>query len=80
MHKQGKKEWCRKDRQELMELVLWEPAPAQHMEQKHGKTESPGKMGDVEDLQDVLALLGKWKWRRKLLLSSLRAFQVEIRL
>lgn len=36
-----------------MELDLWEPAPAQHMEQKHGKTESPGKTGDVENLQGV---------------------------
>lgn len=78
MHKQGTKEWCGKGRQELTELVLGEPAPAQHMEQKHGKTESPGKTGDVEDLQGILALLGKWKWRRKLLLSSLRAFQIEI--
>lgn len=65
------------DRQELIELVLWEPAPAQHMELKHGKTESPGITGNVEELQGILALLGKWKWKRKLLLSSLPAFQIE---
>lgn len=56
-----------------MELFLWEPAPAQHMAKR-----SPGKTGDVEDLQGILALLGKWKWKRKLLLSSLPAFQIEV--
>lgn len=57
-----------------MEVVLRDPALAQHGrgEQERGKTESPRKTGDVEELQGVLALLGKWKWRRKLLLSSPR--------
>lgn len=56
-----------------MEVVLQEPALAQRREQDHGKTENPGKTGDVEEPQGVLALLRKWKWRRKLLLSCLRA-------
>lgn len=50
---------------------LKEPAMSWHGEQEHGKSEIPGKTGDMEELQGVLALLRKWKWRRKLLLSSL---------
>lgn len=40
-----------------MEVVLQEPALARRREQDHGKTENPGKMGDVEEPQGVLAQL-----------------------
>lgn len=58
-----------KGRQELLQGVLWEPAPAQHR--------SRGTARAQQDLQGVLALLREGKWRRKPLLSPLELFRLK---
>lgn len=66
---QGEEGVVCKGRQELLQGVLWEPAPAQHR--------SRGTARAQQDLQGVLALLREGKWRRKPLLSPLELLRLK---